>query len=66
MKIIDNQSCEIVVDNKISVSEIINEFNKNKINVVEILSKKEINLKNYLLSLRRNERSLLYTTNNYI
>ncbi len=40
MKIIDNQSCEIVVDNKISVSEIINEFNKNKINVVEILSKR--------------------------
>ena len=40
MKIIDNESCEIVVDNKISITEIINEFNKNNINVLEILSKR--------------------------
>ena len=40
MKIIDNESCEIVVDNKISITEIINAFNKNNINVLEILSKR--------------------------
>ena len=39
IKIIDEKSCEIMVDNKISISQIINEFNKNNVNVVDILSK---------------------------
>ena len=38
--IIDEKSCEIMVDNKISISQIINEFNKNNVNVVDILSKR--------------------------
>lgn len=40
IKIIDEKSCEIMVDNKISISQIINEFNKNNVNVVDILSKR--------------------------
>ena len=38
--IIDNNSYELTVDNKVSISEIINSFNNNKINVIEILSKR--------------------------
>ena len=37
---IDNNSYELTVDNKVSISEIINSFNNNKINVIEILSKR--------------------------
>ena len=40
IKIIEEKSCEIMVDNKISISQIINEFNKNNVNVVDILSKR--------------------------
>ena len=40
IKLIDEKSCEIMVDNKISISQIINEFNKNNVNVVDILSKR--------------------------
>lgn len=40
IKIIDEKTCEIMVDNKISISQIINEFNKNNVNVVDILSKR--------------------------
>ena len=40
IKIIDEKSCEIMVDNKISISQIIDEFNKNNVNVVDILSKR--------------------------
>ncbi len=40
IKIIDDKSYELVVDNKISITDIINKFNKNQTNVIEILSKR--------------------------
>ena len=40
MNIIDDKSCELTVDNKTSISEIITKFNKCNINVIDILSKR--------------------------
>ena len=40
IKIIDDKSYELIVDNKISITDIINKFNKSDINVIEILSKR--------------------------
>ena len=40
IKIIDDKSYELIVDNKVSITDIINKFNKSKINVIEILSKR--------------------------
>ena len=40
MNIIDDKSCELTVDNKTSISEIITKFNKYNINVIDILSKR--------------------------
>tara|TARA_Y100000389_G_scaffold204577_1_gene258101 strand:- start:736 stop:1650 length:915 start_codon:yes stop_codon:yes gene_type:complete len=40
MKIIDSNSCEIIVDNKTSITEIVSQFNDKKINVIDILSKR--------------------------
>jgi len=40
IKIIDDKSYELTVDNKVSITDIINKFNNNQINVTEILSKR--------------------------
>ena len=40
MNIIDDKSCELTVDNKTSISEIVTKFNKRNINVIDILSKR--------------------------
>ena len=40
IKSIDDKSYELIVDNKISITDIINKFNKSDINVIEILSKR--------------------------
>lgn len=40
IKIIDDKSYELTVDNKITISDVINKFNKSQINVTEILSKR--------------------------
>ena len=40
MNIIDDKSCELTVDNKTSITEIITKFNKCNINVIDILSKR--------------------------
>jgi len=40
MNIIDDKSCELTVDNKTSITEIITKFNKYNINVIDILSKR--------------------------
>ena len=40
MNIIDDKSCELTVDNKTSITEIIKKFNKYNINVIDILSKR--------------------------
>ena len=38
--IIDDKSCELTVDNKTSITEIITKFNQSNINVIDILSKR--------------------------
>jgi ABC-2 type transport system ATP-binding protein len=40
MNIIDDKSCELTVDNKTSITEIITKFNQSNINVIDILSKR--------------------------
>ena len=40
MNIIDDKSCELTVDNKTSITEIITKFNQRNINVIDILSKR--------------------------
>jgi len=40
IKIIDDKSYELIVDNKVSITDIINKFNRSEINVIEILSKR--------------------------
>ena len=40
IKIIDDKSYELEVDNKITISDVINKFNDRQINVTEILSKR--------------------------
>ena len=40
INIIDDKSCELTVDNKTSITEIITQFNKCNINVIDILSKR--------------------------
>ena len=40
IKIIDDKSYELTVDNKVSITDIINRFNNDQINVTEILSKR--------------------------
>ena len=40
INIIDDKSCELTVDNKTSITEIITKFNQSNINVIDILSKR--------------------------
>ena len=40
IKCIDDKSYELIVGNKISITDIVNKFNKSDINVIEILSKR--------------------------
>ena len=40
INIIDDKSCELTVDNKTSITEIITKFNESNINVIDILSKR--------------------------
>jgi ABC-2 type transport system ATP-binding protein len=40
IQIVDDKTCELTVDNKISITEIINRFNDNNIKVIDILSKR--------------------------
>ena len=40
INIIDDKSCELTVDNKTSITEIIKKFNQSNINVIDILSKR--------------------------
>ena len=40
INIIDDKSCELTVDNKTSITEIITKFNQSDINVIDILSKR--------------------------
>ena len=40
INIIDDKSCELTVDNKNSITEIITKFNQSNINVIDILSKR--------------------------
>ena len=40
INIIDDKSCELSVDNKTSITEIITKFNQSNINVIDILSKR--------------------------
>jgi L-cysteine desulfidase len=40
INIIDDKSCELTVDNKTSITDIITKFNKCNINVIDILSKR--------------------------
>ena len=40
IKCIDDKSYELIVGNKVSITDIINKFNKSDINVIEILSKR--------------------------
>jgi ABC-2 type transport system ATP-binding protein len=40
IQIVDDKTCELTVDNKISITEIINCFNDNNIKVIDILSKR--------------------------
>ena len=40
INIIDDKSCELTVDNKTSITEIITKFNQSNVNVIDILSKR--------------------------